>query len=433
MIKQLLIIPILLISITVSAQSYTSYFTGSAVDTTTIPNGGVCMMGGATEHDEAMKWFLERAKGGDVLVLRASGSDGYNDYLYTDLGISVNSVETIVFDDSSASAEGYIHDKIQKAEAIWFAGGDQWDYVSYWRDSPIDSLINDALQNRNIVIGGTSAGMAILGNYYFSAENGTITSDSALNNPYDSKIAIGSESFLQVDYLQDVITDSHYADRDRKGRHVTFLARILTDKGIAAKGIACNEYTAVCIDENGLASVFGDYPNYPETTYFLQTNCELSDINPENCATSVPLNWNLGGTAIKVYKVNGTNNGANTFDLSDWKTGTGGEWENWHVDNGTLVETASTQLDCSVSSINHNNLEQAISVFPNPMEDIFFVNAEIEILAFEMLDITGKSLLSKSNINDFHLSIDVRTIPKGIYILKLKTNSGLSHVKLLKE
>ena len=135
----------------------------------------------------------------------------------------------------------------------------------------------------------------------------------------------------------------------------------------------------------------------------------------------------------KVYKVNGTNNGANTFDLSDWKTGTGGEWENWHVDNGTLVETASTQLDCSVSSINHNNLEQAISVFPNPMEDIFFVNAELEILAFEMLDITGKSLLSKSNINDFHLSIDVRTIPKGIYILKLKTNSGLSHVKLLKE
>ena len=37
-------------------------------------------MGGASENDAAMAWFLERAGGGDVLVLRASGSDGYNDY-----------------------------------------------------------------------------------------------------------------------------------------------------------------------------------------------------------------------------------------------------------------------------------------------------------------------------------------------------------------
>ena len=35
------------------------------------------MMGGSVENDNAMRWFLERADGGDVLVLRASGSDGY--------------------------------------------------------------------------------------------------------------------------------------------------------------------------------------------------------------------------------------------------------------------------------------------------------------------------------------------------------------------
>jgi len=106
---------------------------------------------------------MHKANRGDVLVLRASGSDGYNNYMYSGLGISVNSVETIVFNNSSASSEAYIHQKIQQAEAIWFAGGDQWDYVSYWRNSPIDSLINVALANRNIVIGGTSAGMAIQG------------------------------------------------------------------------------------------------------------------------------------------------------------------------------------------------------------------------------------------------------------------------------
>jgi len=59
------------------AQPYTSYFTGNSTDVATTPLGGLCLMGGATESDPAMVWFLERASGGDVLVLRASGSDGY--------------------------------------------------------------------------------------------------------------------------------------------------------------------------------------------------------------------------------------------------------------------------------------------------------------------------------------------------------------------
>lgn len=341
--RQLVTIILLLMYVKVSSQTYTSYFTGNATDLISNPEGGACMMGGASEHDEAMKWFLQRANGGDILVLRASGSNGYNNYLYSSLGITVNSVETIVFNNSNAANETYIHDKIMKAEAIWFAGGNQWDYVSYWRNTPIDSLINDAIQNRNIVIGGTSAGMAILGKYYFSASNGTVTSSTALNNPYNSLITVDSTHFLKVNYMQDVVTDSHYDDPNRKGRHIVFLARILTDYGVAAKGIACNEYTSVCIDENGLARVYGDYPNYPETAFFLQTNCEIPDFTPETCSSSNPLDWNLAGSAIRVYKVNGTNSGANTFDLSDWKTGNVGTWENWYINNGTLNETTGSQ------------------------------------------------------------------------------------------
>ncbi|MGY8926789.1 MAG: cyanophycinase, partial [Flavobacteriales bacterium] len=132
------------------SQNYTSYFTGSPLDYGAFPQGGVCLMGGATEHDEAMKWFLQRANGGDVLVLRTSGSDGYNDYMFSQLGVTVNSVETIVFNNSNASNDSYVQERIQKAEAIWFAGGDQWNYVSYWRNTPVDSLINLGLVQRNI-------------------------------------------------------------------------------------------------------------------------------------------------------------------------------------------------------------------------------------------------------------------------------------------
>ena len=167
--KQLLAI-FIITSLEVTGQSFNSYFIGNELDVTVASLGGICLMGGAAEDDNAMKWFLERANGGDVLVIRASGSDGYNNYLYNDLGTEVNSVETIVFNTPLGSNSSYIHEKIQKAEAIWIAGGDQWDYVNYWRGTPVDSLINIAISERNITIGGTSAGMAVLGGAYFSAQ-----------------------------------------------------------------------------------------------------------------------------------------------------------------------------------------------------------------------------------------------------------------------
>jgi len=321
-------------------------------------------MGGATEDDEAMKWFLNRSNGGDILVLRASGSDGYNDYFYSELGVSINSVETIVFNNSNAASDTDIHQKIQEAEAIWFAGGDQWDYVSYWRNNEMENSINDAIENRNIVIGGTSAGMAILGDIYFSAENGTVTSDAALNNPYDPDVTVDSVGFINTPYLSNTITDTHYDDPDRKGRHTVFLARIFNDWGIDAKGIACEEYTAVCIDNNGIAKVYGGYPTYDDFAYFLQVNCELENPLPENCSPNNPLDWNKNGEALKIYQIPGTFSGENTFDLNDWKTGTGGTWQNWSVDNGTFNENTSLEPNCTTSNSNIIN-DNSISAKSN--------------------------------------------------------------------
>ena len=197
-----LLIAFIGVSMCAFSQNYTSYFTGNSSDSQQSANGGICLMGGATEDDNAMKWFLERANGGDVLVIRASGSDGYNDYFYSDLGIPVNSVETIVFHNASAANESYIHERIEKAEAIWIAGGNQWNYVSFWRATAIDSLINAGIQNRNMAIGGTSAGMAILGGYYFSAQYGTVTSAEALANPFDADITVDNSPFIVCQYFK---------------------------------------------------------------------------------------------------------------------------------------------------------------------------------------------------------------------------------------
>lgn len=326
-------------------------------------------MGGATESDEAMRWFLQRAAGGDVLVLRASGSDGYNDYFYSQLGVPINSVESIVFHNASAAMDVEIQQKIKKAEAIWFAGGNQWNYVSYWRDSPIGELLNEAIKDRNIVIGGTSAGMAILGGAYFSAQNGTITSADALGNPYHPKAAIDSTRFLDINYLEEVVTDTHYDNPNRKGRHAVFLARMVQDFGMNAKGIACDEYTAVCIDENGIARVFGGHPQYNDNAYFIQVNCTLETPAPENCEPDEPLTWDKAGQALKVYRVKGTPSGQYSLDLKDWTSGQGGTWLCWYIKNGALFERSSEAPECRPANTNDAPDQGALRRFPHPARD----------------------------------------------------------------
>lgn len=406
-------------------QNYTSYFTGNPFDTITNPQGGICLMGGATEDDNAMKWFLHRADGGDILVLRTSGSNGYNDYLYYSLGIPVNSVETIVFNNASASNDSYVHQKIKQAEAIWFAGGNQWTYISYWRNTPVDSLVNLAIHQRNIVVGGTSAGMAIQGKFYFSAQNGTVTSDVALADPYNIRVTVDSMPFLDNNYLNNVITDTHFDNPDRRGRMVAFLARIYTDYGIFGKGIACDEYTAVCIDSNGIAMVYGEYPPHNDNAYFIQNNCELTIQAPENCTPENPLTWNLGGEAIKVFKVKGTSDGSNTFDLNNWQTGTGGSWFDWSVNEGTFNEQIGDEINCG-SFVDNYSLPDDISIYPNPSSDRIFISTgemDIRDSRYVLHNTLGQKIPVKVYYHSDNLAeVHIDRCGRGVYFLQIFVN-----------
>lgn len=418
----------ILVNVTLNGQNFTSYFTGNTNDTITAPLGGICMMGGANEHNEAMRWFLRRSGGGDVLVLRASGSDGYNNYMYTQLGVKVNSVETIVCHNKSGSTDPYILERIRKAEAIWFAGGDQWNYVNYWRGTEVARLINEAVAERNIVIGGTSAGMAILGGFYFSAQNGSVTSQEALSNPYRNDVRVDSSDFLNLPFMDDVITDSHYDDPDRRGRHVAFLARIFTDYGREGRGIACNEYVAVCVDSDGIASVYGDHPKYQEYAYFVQTNCETDRNQPEVCEPGQSLTWNLDGEALKVYEVPGTNNGANTFDLKDWTNGTGGNWQHWFVVDGNFTARAGKKVNCEPINTHRSYYKKEIKAYPSPFTDQIHLQSNAPILNVQVMDIGGR-LVHQQRDDTF---IDTKEWPAGIYILKVRTAEGRGNVRVVK-
>ncbi|WP_344767313.1 cyanophycinase [Pedobacter ginsengiterrae] len=298
-------------------------------------NGGMVLMGGGTDVDAAFKWMIDKSGGGDVVILRASGTDAYNPYI-NGLG-SVNSVETLLINSKELANNDTVAYIIRNAEMVFIAGGDQSDYMSYWKGTKTEKALNYLLNDKKAPVGGTSAGCAILGGFYYSGETGGLTSSQALANPYDSNVTLYNNDFLKAPYLQNVITDQHYLTRDREGRSVIFLGRINKDWKVAAKAIAADERTAVCIDKDGKAQVFGDFSTTRPYSYAYFI---ISDggKQPEQMEANKKAIWNNNEKALSVYEIPASVNGGGNFNVANFNPteATGGKWYWWWIDNGVL-------------------------------------------------------------------------------------------------
>ncbi|WP_232066286.1 cyanophycinase [Hymenobacter sp. BT18] len=300
---------------------------GDPADVAATTTGGTVLMGGSVEVDAAMRWMISKAGGGDFLVIRASGTDAYNPYVFAELG-GVNSCETLLLNSRTLANDPEVEAKIRGAEAVFIAGGDQANYVNYWKDTKVEEALNYLRNTKQVPIGGTSAGCAIMGRDYFAALNGTVTSDEALRNPYVSKVTLGRNDFVDNPWLTNTITDTHFNNPDRRGRLVAFLARINKDNATSgARGIGVDEQTAVCVEPNGTAKVFG-----LGKAYFLQQNGATN--TPETCISGTRLQWYRNKQAVKAYVVPGTATGTGTFDLTTWQNGSGGTSQFFYVDRG---------------------------------------------------------------------------------------------------
>ncbi len=126
---------------------------------------GVALIGGGSDCNQAFAFMINNANGGDFVILRASQSDGYNDYVYNlseSLNQTLNSVTTILFKNREASYSQEALSYINGAELVFFAGGDQGKYLSFWADTPVQMSVQNKV-DLGITIGGTSAGLAIMG------------------------------------------------------------------------------------------------------------------------------------------------------------------------------------------------------------------------------------------------------------------------------
>ncbi|HYO78355.1 MAG TPA: cyanophycinase [Thermoanaerobaculia bacterium] len=283
--------------------AYEYHVVGSSADVTTTTTAGTVLAGGGSDVAAAFQWMIGKSGGGDFVVIRVTGTDAYNPWI-AGLG-TVNSVETLIIKTRAAASDPFVVAKIRNAEAVFIAGGNQADYINYWKGTPVATALDYVANVKQAPIGGTSAGLAILGKFIYTGAAGSVTSSTALANPYDRYVTLDRD-FAPIAHLGSVITDSHFGARDRMGRLVTFLARIVKDGWSSApRAIGVDEATAILVEPSGASTRVGS-----GAAYFVSSNGM-----PATCVSGSPLTY----TGLGVYKMSG----AATFNLATW-TGAGG-------------------------------------------------------------------------------------------------------------
>jgi cyanophycinase len=315
-----LLLSIVLCSAVSGAADFKYIRRGNSKDAQTHAEAGVAMMGGGSDLDEAFRWLCAKANGGDFLILRAHGGADYNRYVN---GLcKVNSVATLIISSWKAAQNPRVAGIIGQAEAIFIAGGDQSRYVNFWKGTPVEDAIN-AHVAAGKPIGGTSAGLAVLGQFVYGCledkpKDPDLTSREVLADPYIKRVTVVRE-FLKVPGLENILTDSHFAKRDRMGRSLGFLARIVQDGwSKAPREIAIDEKSALLVEAGGRAKVVGTGLG----VYFLQ----VTDA-PEICKPGQPLTLRN----VAAYRAP---TGA-TFDVRSW-SGDGGEAYSISVEAGQI-------------------------------------------------------------------------------------------------
>jgi beta-aspartyl-peptidase (threonine type) len=219
---------------------------------------GLLLMGGGDRNFEALRWFMGKAGHGHIVVLRASQGGEIGEEFFNEVG-GIASVETFVFHDREAAFDKAILKRLRRADGIFIAGGDQSRYVRYWRGTPVAETL-DAHVRAGKPLGGTSAGLAILGEYLYGAmDGGSLISPNALADPHGAENTIES-GFLHIAALHGFVTDTHFSERNRLGRLFAFIAKAERIAGKPIRGLGVDEDAAVVVEGDGSARVHATAP-----------------------------------------------------------------------------------------------------------------------------------------------------------------------------
>lgn len=219
--------------------------------------GYVCAEGGGISGKgawakEIFGWMVEKGGKGPVVIIGAvKVGDDERLGIFSELGVA--SVDSLVIDGSNAAAPG-LHERIAAASVVFIRGGAQDRYVRAWKDTGVAAAIV-GVWKKGGVVGGTSAGCAVLGEVVFDATHGSLSPRDALMDARHPDLTL-TTGFLGL--APGVLFDTHFTERARLGRLPVMIAVAHEDLKKDVLGIGVDPRTAACIGPDGIAEVRGE-------------------------------------------------------------------------------------------------------------------------------------------------------------------------------
>ncbi len=224
----------------------------------TAQTGKLLLVGGGTEGsgpwaDAPFQWAVEQSANKKVAIIGYSSPSNF----YVDYFESLGAVEAteIRIDLRELADVQSTYDALMKYDVFFFRGGDQAQYYELYKGTKTEQAIEDKFAEGG-VIAGTSAGLAILSEVVFTAENDILYPDQALENPFHPNVTL-RDDFLDLPLGEGFVFDSHFIERGRFPRLVNFMANWKLTNGQDLVGIGVDDKTALAIDANGQAEVYG--------------------------------------------------------------------------------------------------------------------------------------------------------------------------------
>ncbi len=98
--------------------------------------------------------------------------------------------------------------------------------------------------------------------------------------------------------------------------------------------------------------------------------------------------------------------------------------------DGAFGEEASHIVSIVKGEDGVEEMASAFSIYPNPVDDILYINAETEVEEVSVYDVYGRQQLT---VNGQPSSIDVADLNSGIYFVRIKTNDKVVARRFVKE
>jgi cyanophycinase len=196
--------------------------------------------------EEVLKTFIGLIEKKDPVVeilttASSSGSEQFEEYARLFKGLGIEKVGHIHHDSRQEATNDTLTDRVNQADAFFFAGGDQLKLTSIYGGSDFLSQLKKRYIADTIVIGGTSAGAMALSTPMIYAGNKEVQQTNG-----EIKITTGFE------FLKDVCIDTHFVDRARFVR----MAQVIASNPTCV-GVGVEQDTALVVREGLRAKVVG--------------------------------------------------------------------------------------------------------------------------------------------------------------------------------